>query len=39
MDVYQSVILQIQQHLKRESTPVIPSIKYYLLDFEVNYFM
>ncbi|CAD7697778.1 unnamed protein product [Ostreobium quekettii] len=32
--VYKAAILQIQQHLMTEATPVIPAIRHFLIDFE-----
>lgn len=34
-DVYQGAVLKIQYHLQSSATPVLPSIRHFLIDFEV----
>eukprot|EP00210_Caulerpa_lentillifera_P000039 g38.t1 len=33
-EVYQGAVLKIQYHLQSSSTPVLPSIRHFLIDFE-----
>ncbi|GMH37208.1 hypothetical protein BSKO_05081 [Bryopsis sp. KO-2023] len=34
LDVYQAAIIQVQQHLRTQATPVIPAVKNFLIDFQ-----
>lgn len=37
--VYQGAVLKIQQHLRTDATPVLPSIRHFLNDFQVRSFL